>query len=124
MTAAVRSHSSRSRSWATTGGQSGKDPHALDIYFLGYGSNYKKALSDYTQIAGKIPLPPSYVFGYWYSKYSSYSADDYREIMNDLSSNNIPTDVMILDMDWHWNGSEEVCPEVEETGQDGRGTQI
>lgn len=83
-----------------------KDPHALDIYFLGYGSNYKKALSDYTQIAGKIPLPPSYVFGYWYSKYSSYSADDYREIMNDLSSNNIPTDVMILDMDWHWNGSE------------------
>lgn len=83
-----------------------KDPHALDIYFLGYGSNYKKALSDYTHIAGKIPLPPSYVFGYWYSKYSSYSADDYREIMNDLSSNNIPTDVMILDMDWHWNGSE------------------
>ncbi len=82
------------------------DPHAMDIYFLGYGSNYKKALSDYTSIAGKIPLPPAYVFGYWYSKYSSYSADDYRDIMNNLSSNDIPTDVMILDMDWHWNGSE------------------
>ena len=26
--------------------------------------------------------------------------------MNNLSSNDIPTDVMILDMDWHWNGSE------------------
>lgn len=82
------------------------DPHAMDIYFLGYGNNYKKALSDYTSIAGKIPLPPAYVFGYWYSKYSSYSADDYRDIMNNLSSNDIPTDVMILDMDWHWNGSE------------------
>ena len=82
------------------------DPHAMDVYFLGYGNNYKKALSDYTSIAGKIPLPPAYVFGYWYSKYSSYSADDYRDIMNNLSSNDIPTDVMILDMDWHWNGSE------------------
>ena len=31
--------------------------------------NYKKALADYTKIAGSIPLPPDYVFGYWYSKY-------------------------------------------------------
>lgn len=28
-----------------------KDPHALDIYFLGYGNNYKKALADFTKIA-------------------------------------------------------------------------
>ncbi len=83
-----------------------KDPYAMDTYFLGYGNNYKKAMYDFTLVAGKIPLPPSYVFGYWYSKYSSYSADDYREIMNDISSNEIPADVMILDMDWHWNGNE------------------
>lgn len=82
------------------------DPHALDLYFLGYGKEYKKALHDFTLVAGKLPLPPSYVFGYWYSKYASYSADDYREIMNSLSSNDIPTDVMILDMDWHWNGND------------------
>ena len=82
------------------------DPHALDIYFLGYGNNYKKALADFTKIAGKIPLPPAYVFGYWYSKYASYSADDYRNIMSDLASNDIPCDVMILDMDWHWNGDQ------------------
>ena len=83
-----------------------KDPHALDIYFLGYGNNYKKALYDFTQVAGKIPLPPAYVFGYWYSKYSSYSADDYRNIMSSLKSNDIHTDVLILDMDWHWNGND------------------
>lgn len=80
-----------------------KDPQALDLYFMGYGNNYKKAIYDYTRIAGKIPLPPSYVFGYWYSKYSAYSADDYRNIMSDIKSNRIPADVMILDMDWHWN---------------------
>ena len=81
------------------------DAHAMDVYLLGYGSNYRKAVSDYTKIAGRIPLPPDYVFGYWYSKYASYSADDYRQIMSDLKNNNIPTDVMILDMDWHWNGN-------------------
>lgn len=83
------------------------DPDALDIYFMGYGNNYKKALSDYTKIAGKIPLPPAFVFGYWYSKYASYTADDFRNIMAELSKNNIPCDVMILDMDWHWNGNKE-----------------
>lgn len=81
-----------------------KDSHALDLYFMGYGSDYKKALADFTKVAGKIPLPPDYVFGYWYSRYASYSDDDYRQIMSDLTENDIPTDVMILDMDWHWNG--------------------
>lgn len=82
------------------------DPHALDIYFFGYGNDYKKALGDFTKVAGKIPLPPAYVFGYWYSKYASYTADDYRNIMSDLAKNDIPCDVMILDMDWHWNGDQ------------------
>lgn len=81
------------------------DPAALDLYFLGYGHDYKEALSDYTAIAGKIPLPPDYVFGYWYSRYASYSDEDYRKIMADLDTNDIPTDVLILDMDWHWNGN-------------------
>lgn len=80
------------------------DSTALDLYFMGYGKDYRKALADFTAIAGKIPLPPAYVFGYWYSKYASYCADDYRNIMDELESNNIPCDVMILDMDWHWNG--------------------
>lgn len=81
-----------------------KDPHALDLYFMGYGTNYKKALSDFTKVAGKIPLPPDYVFGYWYSRYASYTDEDYLSIMAELEKNDIPTDVMILDMDWHWNG--------------------
>ena len=80
-----------------------QDKDALDLYFFGYGHDYKKAIGDYTRVAGKIPLPPDYVFGYWYSKYSVYSADDFRGIMDDIESNGIPADVMILDMDWHWN---------------------
>lgn len=84
------------------------DADALDLYFLGYGHNYKKALYDFTLIAGKIPLPPDYVLGYWYSKYDNYSADDFRNIVKSMRDNDINADVLILDMDWHWNGEQEV----------------
>lgn len=81
-----------------------QDSEALDIYLLAYGRDFKKAVADFTAVAGKIPLPPAYVFGYWYSKYDAYSSDDFRGIMSDLKENGIPADVMIIDMDWHWNG--------------------
>lgn len=84
-----------------------KDPQALDLYFMGYGNNYKQALADFTKIAGKIPLPPAYVFGYWYSKFAVYTSDDFRDIVANLAKNDIPCSVMILDVDWHWNGTQE-----------------
>ncbi|MDE6394092.1 MAG: DUF4968 domain-containing protein, partial [Duncaniella sp.] len=74
-----------------------KDPRALDLYFMGYGNNYKQALADFTKIAGKIPLPPAYVFGYWYSKFAVYTADDFRDIVANLAKNDIPCSGMILD---------------------------
>lgn len=80
------------------------DKDALDLYFMGYGHDYKKALGDFTKIAGSIPMPPDYVLGYWYSKYDSYTADDFRNIVGALKANDINSDVLILDMDWHWNG--------------------
>ena len=82
------------------------DQNAVDLYFMAYGHDYKDAIRDFTKIAGKIPLPPAYVFGYWYSKYESYTADDIRDIIKQMETNNIPCDVMIIDMDWHWNGDE------------------
>ncbi len=83
------------------------DKDALDLYFLGYGHDYKRAIADFTRIAGEIPLPPKYVFGYWYSRYWHYTDDDFRKIMHDLKSNKVPADVMVIDMDWHWNGNED-----------------
>lgn len=83
------------------------DKDALDLYFMGYGHDYKRAIKDFTRIAGDIPLPPKYVFGYWYSRYWHYTDDDFRQIMNDLQTNDIPADVMVIDMDWHWNGQKD-----------------
>lgn len=73
-----------------------------DWYFLAYGHDYKKALKDFTVFAGKVPLPPRYAFGYWWSRYWDYSDDDYRNLMGNFHKYNIPLDVMVIDMDWHY----------------------
>ncbi len=80
------------------------DKDAIDWYFMGYGHQYKKALGDFIKIAGRQPMPPLYVLGYWYSKYQRYTSDEFMEIVNDVKRNNIPMDVMIFDMDWHTQG--------------------
>ncbi|MBP3758157.1 MAG: DUF5110 domain-containing protein [Prevotella sp.] len=80
------------------------DKDALDWYFLGYGHQYKKALGDFIKVAGRQPMPPLYVLGYWYSKYQRYTSDEFMEIVNDVKRNQIPMDVMIFDMDWHTQG--------------------
>ena len=80
------------------------DKNAIDWYFLGYGHQYKKALGDYIKVAGRQPMPPLYVLGYWYSKYQRYTSDEFMEIVNDVKRNQIPMDVMIFDMDWHTQG--------------------
>ena len=55
-----------------------------DWYFFGYGRDYKGALYDFTQVAGKIPLPPRFAFGYWWSRYWNYSDRELRELVANL----------------------------------------
>ena len=72
-----------------------------DLYFFGYGHDYKKALLDYTLIAGKIPMPPRFAFGYWWSRYWTYSDSELRNLVKDFKTFNVPVDVLVIDMDWH-----------------------
>ena len=80
------------------------DKNAYDWYFMGYGHDYKNAIGDYIKIAGRQPMPPLYALGYWYSKYQRYSQQDFLNLANEIRRNNIPIDVMIMDMDWHLDG--------------------
>lgn len=72
-----------------------------DLYFFGYGHNYKKALADYQKVAGKAMLPPKYTLGYWWSRYWQYSDDEFQTLVDRLRASDIPIDVLIVDMDWH-----------------------
>ncbi len=73
-----------------------------DWYFMAYGSDYKSALYDFTTFAGRIPMPPRYAFGYWWSRYWSYSDTEMRDLVNDFKTYGLPLDVLVVDMDWHW----------------------
>ncbi len=75
--------------------------NAQDAYFMVYGHDYKRAITDYTRIAGKIPLPPKYTFGFWWSRYWNYSDNDLRTLVQNFRRYDIPIDVLVIDMDWH-----------------------
>jgi hypothetical protein len=74
-----------------------------DWYFFGYGHNYKQALGDFVQVAGRIPLPPRFAFGAWWSRYWSYSDQEFLSLVKDFKENDVPMDVLVIDMGWHPN---------------------
>ena len=99
---------------------------AQDWYFMIYGTNYKQALKSFTRFAGNIPLPPRYAFGYWWSRYWSYSDQDFRDLIGNFKSLDIPLDVLVVDMDWHpispeagggwtgWDWNERLFPDYKQ----------
>ncbi len=72
-----------------------------DWYFFGYGHDYKQALGDFVKVAGRIPLPPRFAFGVWWSRYWAYSDQELDELVRGFRENDTPLDVLVIDMDWH-----------------------
>ena len=90
-----------------------------DFYFFGHGHDYKQALKDFVSLAGKIPVPPKYAFGYWWSRYWVYSDPELKSLMKEMRSYGIPIDVLVIDMDWHetFGGLKNIQdPQMDETG--------
>ncbi len=73
-----------------------------DWYFMAYSHDYKAALKDFTVFAGKMPLPPRFTFGYWWSRYWAYSDKEMRTLVDKFHAYDIPLDVLVVDMDWHY----------------------
>lgn len=61
-----------------------------DWYFFGYGHEYRKALADYVKVAGRIPLPPRFAFGAWWSRYWAYSDQELDGLVDGFRENNTP----------------------------------
>jgi alpha-glucosidase len=72
-----------------------------DWYFFGYGHEYRKALNDFVHVAGRIPLPPRFAFGAWWSRYWAYSDQELEALVDGFRKNDVPLDVLVIDMDWH-----------------------
>ena len=89
-----------------------------DWYFFGHGHDYKKALGDFVRVAGRIPLPPRFAFGVWWSRYWAYSDEQFVELAKDFRENDTPLDVMVIDMDWHVSDEQLMAMgDVDQSGQ-------
>ena len=89
--------------WAMERPANEKPGSYTDWYFFGYGHDYRKALGDFVRVAGRIPLPPRFAFGLWWSRYWAYSDQELDELVRGFQENSTPLDVLVIDMDWHIN---------------------
>lgn len=73
----------------------------VDFYYLGYGRNYFKAIHDFYQLSGAVPMLPKYVLGNWWSRYWKYTEQSYMELLSRFEAMDVPFSVVVMDMDWH-----------------------
>jgi alpha-glucosidase len=69
----------------------------LDYYFF-YGSGIKKILERYTELTGRIELPPLWALGHQLCRYSYYPAERVIEVAERCRKEQIPCDVIYLDI--------------------------
>ena len=70
----------------------------LDLFvFLG---EPKDILSEYTSLTGRSPVPPLWSFGFWMSRATYSSADQVRQVAQQLRAHRLPTDVIHVDTSW------------------------
>ena len=74
---------------------------SLDWYVFAYGHDYKSAFAALKDISGPAAMPRRYTLGSWYCRWFKYSADDFRNIVQEYRDNDFPLDVLVMDMDWH-----------------------
>ena len=54
----------------------------LDLYFWGYGHDYRQAVADFCRLCGRTPMLPRFALGNWWSRYYKYSEESYLKLMD------------------------------------------
>lgn len=71
----------------------------LDYYII-YGPQPAEILRTYTQLTGRMPLPPKWALGYHQCRWSYESETVVRELAQEFRQRRIPCDVIHLDIDY------------------------
>jgi len=87
-------------------GSAGKDRESpvttdLDWYLFAYGDDYKAALQSLAMISGKAAMPRRHILGSWYCRWFDYTADQFRQIVQEYKDHDFPLDILVMDMGWH-----------------------
>lgn len=86
---------------ASTAGRTELSVRSGDLdYYVIAGPSPLAVSQTWTQLTGTSPLPPRWALGYHQSRYSYYSEAELLEVASTLRQNNIPADVLWLDIDF------------------------
>ncbi|MDX2096420.1 MAG: glycoside hydrolase family 31 protein [Leptolyngbyaceae cyanobacterium bins.59] len=69
-------------------------------YYLIYGPNPARILETYTQLTGRMPLPPKWSLGYHQCRWSYDSETVVRQLAQEFRQRRIPCDVIHFDIDY------------------------
>lgn len=78
-----------------------RENEGIDIYFFGYGRDFKGGLKAFYTLTGKAPMIPRYAFGNWWSRFYKYTEASYLKLVDDFKKEKVPFSVAVIDMDWH-----------------------
>jgi alpha-glucosidase len=67
-------------------------------YYVFSGADAMDVLSRYTELTGRMPMPPMWALGFHISRWSYFPADKVREIAQGFRKRNIPCDAIYLDI--------------------------
>lgn len=106
-----------------------KQKNDQDWYLLIYGRDYPKALNEYAELSGYIPMIPRYTLGPWItdmnfeyfpnsyqSKQPVFKKYNEQHLKNEIlrfRHNHIPLDILVMDFGWHnygWQGGYDWSP--------------
>ena len=78
-----------------------RERQETDLYFFGYGHDYRGCLRDFYRLTGEVPMIPRFALGNWWSRYHVYTEESYLRLMDRFRQAEIPLSVAVIDMDWH-----------------------
>ncbi len=71
----------------------------LNYYFF-YGPDVEKVVERYTELTGRMELPPLWALGYQQCRWSYFPDKEVLRIAKTFREKNIPLDIIYLDIDW------------------------
>ena len=69
-------------------------------YYLFYGPEIAQVISAYTNLTGRMPMPPRWALGYHQCRWSYYPEQVVRDLATQFRERAIPADVIHLDIDY------------------------
>ena len=70
------------------------------IYYVFAGPTPRAVLERYTELTGRIPLPPRWALGYHQSRWGYKTADEVLQLARTFRERQIPLDAVYLDIDY------------------------